>query len=60
MFARQLQHPEWLTDVPEDLQQNWWVLCWCMWVCACVYTCVCMCCELLRASVRLCELHLKR
>ncbi|KAF5836310.1 hypothetical protein DUNSADRAFT_6140 [Dunaliella salina] len=26
MFARQLQHPEWMTDVPQDLQQNWLVM----------------------------------
>lgn len=23
VFARQLQHPEWLTDVPHDLQHSW-------------------------------------
>lgn len=35
MFARQLQHPEWLTDVPQDLAQNWWVV-ECVCVCLCI------------------------
>jgi hypothetical protein len=24
-YARQFMHPEWMTDVPEDLGVSWWV-----------------------------------